>query len=50
MKSKYSVFVLWSCFAEGFGGTMSRIEVSITPGLPTFDVIGLCDSSIRESR
>lgn len=40
---------VYSSFVEGVEATVSEIEVSITPGIPTFDIIGLCDSSIRES-
>lgn len=47
---RQKVFKIYSCLAEGQAGIMSEIEVSILPGIPTFDVIGLCDSSIRESR
>ncbi len=50
MKKQQSVFKVYSCFAEGVKGVISEIEVSVSPGLPTFDIIGLCDSSIRESR
>ena len=35
---------------DGMTAVDAQIEVSITPGLPSFDVIGLCDPSIRESR
>ena len=40
---------VFSSFVEGIQATLSEIEVSVTPGLPTFDIIGLCDSSIKES-
>ncbi|MBO4243182.1 MAG: ATP-binding protein [Clostridiales bacterium] len=50
MEKQQSVFKVYSCFAEGMKGVISEIEVSVSPGLPTFDIIGLCDSSIRESR
>ena len=49
MTSKPNVATLYSCFASGSDATLSLIEVSISPGIPTFSVIGLCDSSIRES-
>ncbi|MCR4689447.1 MAG: ATP-binding protein [Saccharofermentans sp.] len=41
---------VYSCFTEGSVAVMSEIEVSVMPGIPTFSVIGLCDSSIREAR
>lgn len=50
MASKPNVVRLYSCFANGADSTVTLIEVSISPGIPTFSVIGLCDSSIRESQ
>lgn len=49
MASKPNVARLYSCFAAGTDTTVNLIEVAISPGIPTFSVIGLCDSSIRES-
>ena len=49
MPAKPNVATLYSSFASGSVATISQIEVSISPGIPTFSVIGLCDSSIRES-
>ncbi|MCR4669972.1 MAG: YifB family Mg chelatase-like AAA ATPase [Saccharofermentans sp.] len=40
---------VYSSFVEGISATLSEIEVSVTPGIPTFDIIGLCDASIKES-
>ena len=50
MASKPNVARLYSCFTTGTDTTVSLIEVSISPGIPSFSVIGLCDSSIRESQ
>ncbi|MCR4557564.1 MAG: ATP-binding protein [Saccharofermentans sp.] len=50
MASRPNVARLYSCFATGTDSTVSTIEVSISPGIPTFSVIGLCDSSIKESQ
>ncbi len=50
MASKPNVARLYSCFASGADSTVAMIEVSISPGIPTFSVIGLCDSSIKESQ
>jgi magnesium chelatase family protein len=50
MSSKPNVARLYSCFTSGTDSTLSLIEVSISPGIPTFSVIGLCDSSIKESQ
>lgn len=41
---------VYSAFADGLNGEPVVIEVSIAPGLPSFDIIGLCDASIRESK
>ena len=37
-------------FLQGVTGTLADVEVSITSGLPSFEIVGLCDSAIRESR
>ncbi|MBR1796925.1 MAG: ATP-binding protein [Clostridiales bacterium] len=50
MSTKVKIVKVYSSFMDGMTAQDAKIEVSITPGLPTFDVIGLCDSSIRESR
>ncbi|MBR3247866.1 MAG: ATP-binding protein [Clostridiales bacterium] len=49
MAAKPNVARLFSCFASGTDSTVTLIEVSISPGIPTFSVIGLCDPSIKES-
>ena len=49
MPTRPNVVHIYSCFTTGSDSTLSLIEVSISPGIPTFSVIGLCDSSIRES-
>lgn len=41
---------VYSCFNDGTGAVLSEIEVSVTPGISTFSVLGLCDSSIREAQ
>lgn len=50
MAVRQKVVRIESCFVDGVIATLSKIEISLTPGIPTFDIIGLCDSSIRESR
>ena len=50
MASKVRIVKVYTSFMDGMTPVPAEVEVSITPGLPTFDVIGLCDSSIRESR
>ncbi len=39
-----------TCFLQGVDGVIATIEISILPGLPNVEVVGLCDSSIRESK
>jgi len=39
-----------SCALYGIQGIMVDIEVTILPGLPTFEIVGLGDSAVRESR
>lgn len=50
MGSRIKVVRIYSCYADGLARVPTEIEISLSPGLPTFDVIGLCDSTIRESR
>jgi len=50
MAIRHKVVRLESCFADGVTATRSVIEISLSPGIPTFDITGLCDSSIRESK
>lgn len=50
MSGKPSVARIYSGFTKGTDCVISELEVSVTPGIPTFSVIGLCDSSIRESQ
>ena len=50
MAAKTALVKVFTSFMDGMTAVDAQIEVSITPGLPSFDVIGLCDSSIRESR
>lgn len=39
-----------TCFLYGIEGFLADIEVAISPGLPSFEIVGLCDPSIRESK
>ena len=50
MATKVNIVKVYTSFMDGMTSVNAQIEVSITPGLPSFDVIGLCDPSIRESR
>jgi len=50
MARRVNIVRVFTSFADGISPQEAVIEVSIVQGLPTFDVIGLCDSSIRESR
>lgn len=49
-RTRHKVVKLYSCFNEATIGILSEIEIALNPGIPSFDVIGLCDSVIRESR
>ena len=49
MPGKPSIARIYSGFTRGTECVISELEISVTPGIPTFSVIGLCDSSIRES-
>ena len=50
MAVKISTVCIYTTFMDGLLSQPAKVEVSVTPGLPTFDVLGLCDSSIREAR
>lgn len=39
-----------TCFVNGTDGVQALMEISILPGLPSVEIVGLCDSSVRESR
>lgn len=41
---------LTSCALKGVDGLIVTVEVDISNGLPSFDLVGLPDSSVRESR
>ncbi len=41
---------LTSCALMGVDGLIVTVEVDITNGLPSFDLVGLPDSSVRESK
>ena len=50
MSTKYSITTVFSSFMYGIVAIPVQIEVYLTPGINTFDILGLCDSSIMESR
>lgn len=39
-----------SCALFGIEGILVEIEVALLPGLPSFEIVGLGDSAVRESR
>ena len=39
-----------SCAVVGLDGFVVDVEVDISPGLPRFDVVGLADTAVQESR
>lgn len=50
MASKPNVVKIYSSFAAGTTVYIASVEVSISPGIPSYSVIGQCDSSIKESQ
>ncbi len=42
--------VVKSCTLQGLQGYILKVEVDISGGLPAFDIVGLPDASIRESK
>ncbi|MCQ2466045.1 MAG: YifB family Mg chelatase-like AAA ATPase [Clostridia bacterium] len=50
MSSRTITGKVYSSFINGVEGELVTIEISNSPGLPSFDIIGMCDTSIRESR
>ena len=50
MASKPNVVKIFSSFAAGTTVYIASVEVSISPGIPSYSVIGQCDSSIKESQ
>lgn len=50
MAARQSLARIKTSFTDGINTVISDVEVTITPGLPTFDVLGLPDSSLKESR
>lgn len=39
-----------TCAVIGMDGAIVEVEVDISPGLPTFTVVGLPDTAVQESR
>jgi magnesium chelatase family protein len=48
--TKRRYYNISTCFLYGMEGILADIEVAISAGLPNFDIVGLCDPSIRESK
>lgn len=48
--SSYRYSKIISCALYGINGVKVEIEVSILPGLSSFEIVGLADSAIKESR
>ena len=45
---KYSSIT--SCGISGISGVLVEVEVTVLPGLPSFEITGLGDSAVREAR
>jgi magnesium chelatase family protein len=39
-----------SCAVVGLDGAIVEVEVDISPGLPSFTIVGLPDKAVQESR
>ncbi|MEG2859641.1 MAG: magnesium chelatase domain-containing protein, partial [Clostridia bacterium] len=39
-----------SCALSGIDGYRVRVEVNLATGMPVFDVVGLPDAAVKESR
>lgn len=50
MSGRISIATVYSAFTTGMTAEITTIEVSISQGINIFEIIGLCDSSIKESR
>ncbi len=42
--------VLKSCTLTGYEGMLTLVEVDVTKGFPHFDIVGLADTAVKESR
>ena len=41
---------VWSCAVTGLEGALIEVEVDISPGLPSFTIVGLPDAAVQEAR
>ncbi len=39
-----------TCAVEGLDGYIVSVEVDISPGLPSFSIVGLPDTAVQEAR
>ena len=42
--------VLKSCTLSGYEGVLTLVEVNVARGFPHFDIVGLADTAVKESR
>lgn len=42
--------ILKSCTLFGYEGILTQVEVDVTRGFPHFDIVGLADTAVKESR
>ena len=42
--------IINSCSLLGADAYMVRVEVDVSKGMPAFDIVGLPDAAVRESR
>lgn len=50
MSGRMNIATVYSAFTTGMTAEITSIEVSLSQGINIFEIIGLCDSSIKESR
>lgn len=41
---------VWTCTLQGIQASIIEVEVDLSDGLPSFDLVGLPDSAVRESK
>lgn len=50
MSSKIHYAKVSTCFLSGLQPVRTELEITIIPGLPSVEIVGLVDSSVRESK
>src|SRR5690554_5777033 len=50
MGGLYMLAILKSCTLSGYQGVLTLVEVNVARGFPHFDIVGLADTAVKESR